>query len=338
MCVPESGASGPRAGPEFSPDYTEAIPAEQAAIEPTDDYAARAAAFHHLAGYARAGQVLPGERAVAIVFVSAPVIEMFSARGRVNVDAQLWAGERRDAFELEQELLALQSASVPVQSTVRIEHAVTGHNDAERVRTGGLAHCSLGLGAADAPGQLAVRKGAPVRDLQNASPDGELKGRAPQVERHGELLQSPAEIRSQLLLQLSQVAVRSDRDGASPLIRQVPDRVAPVAIGKRDQARAAVGGRQPQTTYRAAQIVGHHSSQAGSPTSEDERRFPGNHHSCGVTRPAGNTPAAGRSATACRSPYERTRRAPGLQHEGGLPGRCAHPCRVAPRNSNCVGQ
>jgi hypothetical protein len=58
-----------------------------------------------------------GERAGDVVFVLLPMIEMSSTRGRVNMLARLWAGEWKDPFELEQELLALQSASISVQST-----------------------------------------------------------------------------------------------------------------------------------------------------------------------------------------------------------------------------
>src|SRR5574343_1045107 len=51
-----------------------------------------------------------------------------------------WTSEQRVAFEFEQSLLAPQAAGVTSELAVAAQHAVAGHDEADRVASHGRAH------------------------------------------------------------------------------------------------------------------------------------------------------------------------------------------------------
>ena len=79
---------------------------------------------------------------------------IYSAALYKGIDLSLDLGQR--AFVLEQPLLARQAAAIAGEAAVRADHAMAGHDDADRVLAVGESGGADGLGLADAPRQLGV--------------------------------------------------------------------------------------------------------------------------------------------------------------------------------------
>src|SRR6266700_1165048 len=100
---------------------------------------------------------------------------------------------------LEQPAFAIQAAAEAGQLTARPDHAVTGHDDGDRVLAVGGAHGASGARVAEAPRQLAVARGGAVGDGAEEIPHLPLEGRAGRLERQVERRPGAGEVLLQLV-------------------------------------------------------------------------------------------------------------------------------------------
>src|SRR5205085_5815144 len=98
--------------------------------------------------------------------------------------------EQRVLLDLQQGLLALDAAGIAGEGAVGADHPVARDDDRDRVAAVGQTHGSGGgVGAAEALGDLAVRRGVAVADQEQLGPDGLLEVRPGRGERQVELLE-----------------------------------------------------------------------------------------------------------------------------------------------------
>jgi hypothetical protein len=83
---------------------------------------------------------------------------------------------------------------------------MTGNDNGNGIEVIGLSDSPTGPGASDCRGEGAITEGVPKRNLPQALPDGELKGRSLEVERDRELAESACEIAVEFALGLGQPA------------------------------------------------------------------------------------------------------------------------------------
>src|SRR4051795_3982961 len=104
--------------------------------------------------------------------------------------ARSLSSEQRVLLDLEQGLLALDAAGVAGQRAVGTDHAVARDDDRDRVAAVGQADGARGgVGLAEPPRDLAVRRGVAVADREQLAPDRALELAAGRVERQVELLE-----------------------------------------------------------------------------------------------------------------------------------------------------
>lgn len=118
-------------------------------------------------------------------------------------------------LEIEQELLAPQSASVSAKLTVLVYHPMAGDDDGQRIRPVGSPHGALGAASPYIEGQPFVRNCLTVRNRQELLPHRPLEGGTRCVNRDGELLQSPGEVALQLVCQSLDVLVGTRDNGTA---------------------------------------------------------------------------------------------------------------------------
>src|SRR6478752_6968755 len=104
---------------------------------------------------------------------------------------------------LEQPLLALEPAAVARERAAFADHAVTGHDNADRILAVGESHRTRGLGVANAARQLAIALGNPERDLGQRFPHRVLKRTALAGDLDLEALQLAGEVSLQLRAHVS---------------------------------------------------------------------------------------------------------------------------------------
>src|SRR5262249_43164961 len=89
-------------------------------------------------------------------------------------------GLGRAGLEVEQELLAFETARIPRERAVGADHAVARDDDRDRVRTVREPDRSRPTRwHPESAGDLAVRRGLAIRDLLELSPDPALEVGAP---------------------------------------------------------------------------------------------------------------------------------------------------------------
>src|SRR6185369_17465018 len=114
-------------------------------------------------------------------------------------------GDRSRAFQLEQQFLALETATVAGQAAVAADHPVAGHDDRDRVGPVGQAdHARGDQPLAERQRDVAVADRAPVRDLGQLGPHGHLERGPARRQRHGELLELAGEVRLELRRDLAE--------------------------------------------------------------------------------------------------------------------------------------
>src|SRR6478609_1751167 len=90
--------------------------------------------------------------------------------GSANRQARSGRGFPQGAFMLQKPLLARQAAAIAGQRSVGADHAMAGHDDADRVLAIGEAGGAYRPGLADAPRELGVADGAAAADLAQGAP------------------------------------------------------------------------------------------------------------------------------------------------------------------------
>lgn len=107
--------------------------------------------------------------------------------------------DHQRAFELEEELLRLDSAAIPDEGAVRAEDAVARNNDRDGVRRIGPADCLETPARPDTLGELLVCNGGTVWYAQKLLPDADLEGRSDLIHGNRELRKLPVEVPRQLI-------------------------------------------------------------------------------------------------------------------------------------------
>ena len=158
-----------------------------------------------------------------------------------------------NAFQREQEALALQAPGVARQASVRADDAVAGHDERYGVAAHRAAHGpGRAAGQAQARGDLAVGRGLPAGDLRKLGPDRPFKRRAPQVQRRLEIRVAAGEVGIQPAGGLRQYGQVASFTGRAEAPGEVPLPLEPEA-----DERRAVRGQQdrPQRGDVAGDMV-----------------------------------------------------------------------------------
>jgi hypothetical protein len=167
-------------------------------------------------------------------------------------------------FEVEKELLVLESARVAGQLAVLADHSVTRNDDQERVAPDRGADLSGGRAVGKLVGELTVGDGVAVWDGRQPVPDPALKIVAPCFGRQVELRAVAAQELTELRCGLGEQGVALGVDAWS---ERVDGRPVPVVMEVDTDQRIAVGD-QRQLAHRA---VDHrmscvHTSKTSGPT------------------------------------------------------------------------